>query len=693
VEKRTKLLKTYRILCLCTIPLAIVFVFRSLGWLQPFEWMAYDWFFQLRPLEPIDERIVIVGMDESDIGKYGHPISDGDLARVISKIKTGNPKVIGLDIVRDRPVREGLEELNEVFATTPNLWGVTKIVGGKNDTIQPPDVLAKRKRIASVDVAVDSDGVLRRGFFLIRRTNDDNEWFHSLGSQLAISYLEGLGINPTQTPDGAGTQIEKVSLYPLQKNDGGYQNLDVWDFQFLVNFRSPTQSFKRVSFSQVLEGEIEANLFKDKIVMLGMTAVSIKDEFYTPFSHSLNNPPKLIHGVEVQANFASDLLGAVLDSRPIIKVIPDAAEYVFIFIWGLGTAVAVWKVRSIKNYLVLFSIVFAIVTILIITLYGGSFLAFLQGWWLPFVPSVLSIGGTSILFSGLILWEKNQELGRLQEEIIEERKQASLSTLASGIAHEIRNPLIHILNFTNLFFEYLEEIQEELEKIEINLIAKSHEKIENLIEVSKSNSKETITQIKRIQQISELLSSVARQDKNKSLSTSLSMVGISKPTPANLNNLVDSILKIASYSRQFERDDFSIKIETNYDLTIGEKKIIVEDLTKILVNLVNNACDAVLEKKKTKGEEFQPTIGVSTRLLNEHFVEISVQDNGEGISPLIAKKIYEPFATTKIPGQGTGLGLYITYDLIKKNGGQIQWFVEAGRTKFNVTLPVQSVQL
>lgn len=126
--------------------------------------MAYDWFFQLRPIEPIDEKIVIVGMDERDIRKYGHPISDRDLARVISKIKAGNPKVIGLNIVRDRPVREGIEELNEVFATTPNLISVEKVVGEKGDTIAPPPELANRKQIASVDVAVDSDGVLRRGF-------------------------------------------------------------------------------------------------------------------------------------------------------------------------------------------------------------------------------------------------------------------------------------------------------------------------------------------------------------------------------------------------------------------------------------------------------------------------------------------------------------------------------------------------
>jgi signal transduction histidine kinase len=152
--------------------------------------------------------------------------------------------------------------------------------------------------------------------------------------------------------------------------------------------------------------------------------------------------------------------------------------------------------------------------------------------------------------------------------------------------------------------------------------------------------------------------------------------------------LIDSILKIASYSRQFEKEDFCINLETNYDLTIGEKKILVEDFTKIFINLINNACDAVLEKREKKGEEFHPTIGVATQLLDEHFLKITVWDNGEGISPLIASTIYEPFATTKSAKQGTGLGLYITYDLVKKNGGQICWERVAGVTQFIVLFPI-----
>jgi CHASE2 domain-containing sensor protein/nitrogen-specific signal transduction histidine kinase len=674
VEKRINLIKISRIIGLCTVPFVMVLVVRSLGWLQPFEWMAYDWFFQLRPLEPIDERIVIVGMDESDIRKYGYPISDRNLARVLSKIKANNPKVIGLDIVRDHPVKEGIEELNEVFATTPNLIGVEKVVGEKNDTISPPPELAKRQRIASVDVAVDSDGVLRRGFFAITRTKDGVR-FNSLGTHLAVLYLQEQGINSSPTPDGAGTQIGNVSLYPLQKNDGGYQNLDVWDFQCLINFRNPIQSFKKVSFSQVLEGKIEANLSKDKIVLLGMTAVSIKDEFYLPFSHSFNNPPKIIHGVEVQANLASELLGAVLDSRPTIKVIPDAVEYVFILIWGLGTAVAAWKVRRIRNYLILFSIVFGIIAILICVLFFGSFLAFLQGWWLPFVPSFFLISGTSILLSGLILWEKNQELKRLQEQLAFEKTQSALAKVARFAGHELKMPLQFIKFATVLSLAHLEELGKEIEKQSEKLPLESIEQIENLLEQLKEYCRRNLRNFERLINIVEELSLNNRPED-------------SQLTRIDINSLVDSIFKDITDTKQSQNRNFCLNLERVYDSAIGEKKIVIKDLNKVASNLISNACDAVLARSQ-KEVEFSAKIVVVTKAINHRKIELIVADNGEGISPKIANSIYLPFETSKRTRGGVGLGLHIVYEVLKNNRGQIRWERKDGMTRFIVTYPVQ----
>jgi adenylate cyclase len=680
VKRRTKVLKNCGIISLSTILLTSgLIAVRTLGLLQPFEWAAYDWFFQLRELEPIDERIVIVGMSETDINRYGHPISDRDLARLLNKIKAANPKVIGLDIVRDRPVGKGIEQLNQVFDTTPNLMGVAKVVGeSKEERIEPPPALKKLKQgVTSVDVPVDRDGVLRRGIFVVKRSGDGVE-FNSLGVHLAAFYLQEKGIPSVATPDKKGTQIGKVSFYPLQKNDGGYVNTDAWDFQFLVNFRNPARSFKKVSVSQVLRGEIQPNFFENKIVMIGMTAVSIKDEFYTPFSHSLNNPPKLIHGVEVQANFASHVLSAVLDGRPIIKVISDRAEYVFIFLWGLATAVAVWIVHSIKNYLILFLVIFLIATILIGLLFSGSFIAFLQGWWLPFVPSIFAIGGTSIIFSGIILWEKNQELKRLQKQLVAEKVRGELADLNRGISHEIHNPLHLVEMFTsaslNSIEEFDEEIREQEDREEV-LINKIIELYEQLIESLKKDLEYSIFHTQRALRITEAILNTNRSENQELIST-------------NINELLDSTLKITIYSKQFQYQSFCINLEKDYDSRIEQKKIRVEDFITILINLISNACDAIFERKN-KEASFNPTLLVVTKLIDEQLIELTIADNGIGVSPKIADTIFHPFKTTKHEEKkGIGLGLHITYELLKKNGGQIRWERVAGMTRFIVNLRV-----
>jgi CHASE2 domain-containing sensor protein/two-component sensor histidine kinase len=676
VKTRTKILTHSGIISFCTLPFAfaIILIFRSLGWLQPLEWAAYDWFFQLRPLEPIDERIVIVGMNESDIDILGHPISDRNLARLIEKIKQGKPRAIGLDLVRDRPVEEGNKELNRVFATTSNLVGVAKIVGDKEETINPPLELERRKRVTSIDVTPDGDGVLRRGFFKIRRTNHDTVYYNSLGSHLALLYLEKEGIKELPTSDKNGTQLKKISLYPLQKNDGGYQNIDAWDFQFLVNFRNPKRSFKKVSFSQVLREKVEPNLLKDKIVFIGMTAVSIKDEFYIPFSYSLNNSPKLVYGAEIQANIASDLLNSVLDGRPIIKVIPDAIEYVFIFIWGLGTAVVIWKLRKTEDYLVLFSKILGIIVITITLLFISSRFAFSFGWWLPFVPSILLISTTSVLFSGLILWKKNQELKILKEQLAFEKTQSAIAKFASNIGHELGTPIHFIKLLSSSFIEDLEEIESEIETQRKSLLPKSIETIKNRIDELKDYCK----------QFSE------STNKMQGLVSELSFrKNLFQPVKIDINNLIDSILQEIIVVKQVQNKNFNFNLKTDYDLDIKEKTIIIQDLNKVASNLISNAFDAVLDRVKTE-QKFQANIIVTTQKINKKKIKLIVADNGKGISSEIADSIYLPFYTTKEDIGGEGLGLHITYEVLKNNGGEIYWERKDGMTRFIIIFPVIS---
>ncbi|WP_198648735.1 sensor histidine kinase, partial [Cyanothece sp. BG0011] len=159
-------------------------------------------------------------------------------------------------------------------------------------------------------------------------------------------------------------------------------------------------------------------------------------------------------------------------------------------------------------------------------------------------------------------------------------------------------------------------------------------------------------------------------------------------TLTNINDLVQANLDIVSYSKQVEKKEFSLNIETEYDLRIGEQFIMAGDLNQIIVNLLNNACDAVFEKKERVGSQFEPTIFVTTNLLENHWIEITIIDNGDGIAPEIAEHIFEPFNTSKEPGKGTGLGLYLIYDLAKQNQWKVNWSREDEKTQFVLKFPI-----
>ena len=658
------------------IPLTgLIMLLNYLGWLSTTELAVYDLFFQLRPLEALDERIIIVGLEEPEINKY-YPLTDLTLAQLIQRIKSQNPRVIGLDFYRDVSVKEGAEELRQVFETTPNLFGVEKVIGQEKSRVAPPPLLKEKGQIASSDVVVDSDGILRRGLLVPIADGQSN--LFSLGATLGIEYLNAQGIKPSTADDGKSIKLGDVTFYPLTESDGGYRHADPGGFQVLLNLRNPQQSFKFVSFSEVLEGKIDSNLFKGLMVFIGATAPSLRDVFYTPFSREFNSPPQTIYGVEVQANIASHLVSSVWDKRPIIKTLPNPIEDLLIVIWGSLTAFLLWRLRSEPNYLKLGLNLVGLTGLLAVVLVGGSYFAFLEGWWIPLIPSLLQIGGTALLISGLILTQKNQELTTVltqlklaQEQMVREKKQAALATLVAGIAHEVNNPLNYIVNFAELSLEQSEKLSQELSNLSENLTLSSLEKIQPILATLTQNLVDILEQG---QKATSLVGSLPGQANPNS----------QKATLTNINNLVDDNVHLVTYSKQMEKNDFSLNVETSYDPDLGDRMIVPSDLAQILINLLNNACDAVFEKKQKTNLDFEPTIIVTTQLVAEPKIEISVIDNGDGISPEITSQIFEPFVTTKASGVGTGLGLYISYELVRKNQGEIDWVRDGNWTKFIV---------
>ncbi|MGK7900368.1 MAG: CHASE2 domain-containing protein [Hormoscilla sp.] len=365
----------------------------SAGLFQHLEWASLDRFFRLRPREPVDERLVIVTINESDISKVGRwPIPDEVLAEALEKIKARDPRVIGLDLYRDLPVEPGHRQLVEVLKSTPNLLGVEKVVGEK---VAPPPSLEQQERVAIADLVLDGDGKVRRALISVRLSGKTKL---SLGTQLALMYLQGDGIIPETIPGSSGQmRLGKATFMPFQSNDGAYVRANAGGYQILLNFRGPRESFAIVSLTELLKDRIPPDLMRDRIVLIGATGQSLNDLFGTPYSSGLLTSPRQTPGVVIHANLISQILSGALDGRAFIQVWPELSEWLWVLVWSFIGAAGPWQLKN--NVLAKWTVgsVFAVLA-------GGTsisitYLAFLWGWWIPAVSPLVAITGSAIVIS------------------------------------------------------------------------------------------------------------------------------------------------------------------------------------------------------------------------------------------------------------------------------------------------------
>jgi signal transduction histidine kinase len=254
-----------------------------------------------------------------------------------------------------------------------------------------------------------------------------------------------------------------------------------------------------------------------------------------------------------------------------------------------------------------------------------------------------------------------------QTQLIQSEKMASLGELTAGIAHEIQNPLNFVNNFSDVNSELIQEMQEEMDKgnfIEAKTISNDIKENEEKI---KHHGRRADAIVKGMLQHSRT-SSGQRE-------------------PTDINALCDEYLRLAYHGLRAKDKSFNAGIKTDFEDSIGKINIIPQDIGRVILNLINNAFYAVDEKKKHNQNGYEPTVSVSTKK-NNGKVEISVSDNGNGIPQKVVDKIFQPFFTTKPTGQGTGLGLSLSYDIVKAHGGEIKVETkEAGGTMFIVQLP------
>jgi adenylate cyclase len=386
---------------------SIVIVLRLAGLLQSWEWAAIDQFFRWRPAEPPEKRILIVGINESDLRYVRQwPVTDAILAELLKKLKASKPRAIGLDLYRDLPVKPGTQALEEVFKSTPNLIGIEKKIADSNsNTTAPPRVLQQLGQVGANDIVPDADGKIRRGLLFL--TPESEPPLPSLGLRLALIYLEHQGIAPTADPKGF-MKLGKTVFVPFEENDGSYVRADAGGYQLLLNFKGAAP-FDTVSMTDVLKNRLPPSRVRDRIVLIGSVAPSLKDLFYTPYSNDLIASPNQTPGVEIQAHLTAIILSAALEGRPLLQTWSEPLEVLWIFLWaGIGAALT-WAVRfrSYKHYSLLQTAIG--LGVAAIALSGISYLLFLSSWWIPVVPPLMALVSAAIALLGYIAQLERQE--------------------------------------------------------------------------------------------------------------------------------------------------------------------------------------------------------------------------------------------------------------------------------------------
>ena len=268
------------------------------------------------------------------------------------------------------------------------------------------------------------------------------------------------------------------------------------------------------------------------------------------------------------------------------------------------------------------------------------------------------------------LEQSMEELKEAQQQLIQSEKMASLGELTAGIAHEIQNPLNFVNNFSEVSSELLDEMKTELENGNID------------------EAKEIAGDV--MQNLEKILYHGKRADGivKGMLQHSRSSRGQKEPTDINI--LCDEYLRLAYHGLRAKDKSFNAKFETEFDKSIGKINIIPQDIGRVIMNLITNAFYAVNEKKKKGTDNYEPSVSISTKKLNDQ-IEIRVSDNGNGIPQNIIDKVFQPFFTTKPTGQGTGLGLSLSYDIIKSHGGELSVQTkELEGSTFIIQLPIGS---
>ncbi|MBD2530847.1 CHASE2 domain-containing protein [Nostoc flagelliforme FACHB-838] len=392
------------VLILSVVVTALVMGVRHLGFLQAAELKAFDQLLRLRPSEQPDRRLLVVAIAEDDFKlpeqqQRKGSLSDRALALLVQKLEQYQPRAIGLNIYRDFPVDSKEVSLANWMRRSDRFIAICKVSEpqiNEPGVSPPPEISTARQGFS--DFVKDSDGILRR-HLIAMKPNDSSPCTtpYAFSAQLAFRYFkaEGISVKYTEKKD---LQIGQVVFKRLRSYIGGYQQLDDWGYQVLLNYRSfnsPLKAVEQITLKDLLKGAIDPNLVKNRIVLIGITNQSAGDYFFTPYTTVQKQE---MPGVIVHAQMVSQILSAVLDGRTLLWVWPAWGEALWIFYWSIFGGILAWRIRN-SCFLGL-AIVAGIGVISAI-----SFVMFIKGIWIPLIPATLTLVLTG---SSLVIYTVTQ---------------------------------------------------------------------------------------------------------------------------------------------------------------------------------------------------------------------------------------------------------------------------------------------
>lgn len=378
---------------------------RYSGALESFELKAFDRLVRLKPDVGSDSRLLVVGITDSDLARHSFPLPDQVMADLLQTLQQQQPKVIGLDVFRALPQGTGRQALNAQLRS-PNVITIQLLGNSEEPNGIPAPSGVPADRVGFNDVVIDPDGVLRRNFIYGQAETEAGKLvdLYSFSTQIARHYLRDQGIaDPNQWKDYGRFTWGKAVFTPLSADSGGYRYNDAGGYQVLMNYRSRKIAAPTVTLSQVLEGKVNPALIRNKIVLIGTTAQSAKDLFFTPYSAAERQSPKM-PGVQIHAQMVSQLLDAVQGDRALPWFWPEWVEILWITGWAFAGGALTWYVRhplALSGGGLL----------LLGTLFVSCFGIVTQQGWVPFVAPALGAivtGGAVVNYRALQAQKQQQ---------------------------------------------------------------------------------------------------------------------------------------------------------------------------------------------------------------------------------------------------------------------------------------------